>query len=96
MNTHRLDLFSLVAGLATVAVAVVLIVPDLDIQTVWDFLPVLLVIAGLAMLVSSLRRSSADPSTDTAPKSGARHDTGERPDGDATTDLRPTEDRPDR
>lgn len=52
MNRHRLDFVSLIAGLATVTVAVALLVPGVDTIPIGRLVPAGIIAIGVALLLS--------------------------------------------
>jgi hypothetical protein len=82
VRKHELDVFSLLAGMVFVAVAVVHLVTantthSTDVR--WVF-PVAMVLVGLASLIGLVRRGARQPDTAAAAPTPAPEETGD-PDG---------------
>ena len=83
MKRHPLDLLSLVAGLATLAVAVVLLVPGVETISISRLIPAAIIAIGVALLLSG-RSGNDSAASETADAGG--HD--DQRDGGGTTDVR--------
>ena len=62
MSRHPLDLVSLVFGVVFAAIGVVYLIPTIGLRALWSpqLWPVVLVVAGLWLIASTMRRRSRD------------------------------------